>query len=48
MKQRDLKAGDKVYIREDLMNGATYGNFVYIDSNKARTSRNIRKVHKYK
>lgn len=35
MKKRDLKAGDKVYIREDLMNGATYGNFTYIDSMKS-------------
>lgn len=35
MKQRNLKVGDKVYIRGDLMNGATYGNFVYIDSMKS-------------
>ena len=35
MRFEDLKVGDKVYIRGDLMNGATYGNFAYIDSMKS-------------
>ena len=35
MKQRELKAGDKVYIRGDLMNGATYGEIAYLDSMKS-------------
>ena len=35
MNVKDLKVGDKVYIRGDLMNGATYGNFAYINSMKS-------------
>lgn len=31
MKNKDLKVGDVVYIREDLENGKGYGDYLYID-----------------